>query len=162
VSIGYEPRWDIEALPQFQRGHNGEQLVKDIREKIRNGSIEVKTDAHYITTHRWYVEYNQLHPDGIWRPSGIYLTKAETWAFVAEGHDIVFFVGTAHLKRAFRLAGGDRKNWKECKVSDHPTRGIVVYHNHFFLTAGDKSPVPPPQPAWNEMWQRPFDYGKLK
>jgi len=136
MSIGYEPRWDIPALPsQFRRGSWGEQFVMNMREKILNGSIEVKTDAHYIRTQRWYVEYRQLCSDGLWRPSGIYLTEAESWAFVAENHDIIFCVGTAHLKRAFRLAGKDKKNWKECKGSDHPTKGIVVDHNHFFLTA---------------------------
>jgi hypothetical protein len=122
----YEPRWDRD----LERGRQGEMFARRIAEMSRNGSatVEVKTDAWWLKTGRFYVELECLRR-GVWRPSGLQTTEALFWTFVAGKHEVEMTLATEHLRRAVAHAvkrhpgNGDAR----CANGSHPTRGAYVY-----------------------------------
>lgn len=78
TSTGYQPDFDLDN----RRGAVGEQLVGTFLEALAHGTIEVKVDYGTWRTGNHYVETHQLGRDGVWRPSGLNVTKAEWWCVV--------------------------------------------------------------------------------
>jgi hypothetical protein len=133
--MGYDPtlsHFDID----MKRGAQGELMVLDICDMLRagSGSIEVKTDFKFAETKRFYVERECRGRDGKWRPSGINVTKAKLWAFVLGDLNGCFVVNTDWVLRATERAAADPRNLKSCDYGENPTRGVLVYFNHFILT----------------------------
>jgi hypothetical protein len=130
----------------LKRGAQAELLVTDICRMLADGkgTIEVKRDAWYPMTGRYYVERECRGHDGVWRPSGIQVTRATFWGFVYGGHPAMMIVLTDWLKRAVLLAidpllGGHTKNNEAtCDYGKNPTRGVYVYERHI-LKARDLS-----------------------
>lgn len=132
----YDPKlshFDIDMA----RGAQGELLVLDICKMLAagNGNIEVKRDAWFVHSQRFYVERECQGRDGVWRKSGIDVTKAKLWAFVMGAHPGIAIFETAWLRRAMELAAKDERNRKaECAYGKNPTRGIYVYISHLIKT----------------------------
>lgn len=120
----------------LDRGAQGELLVLDIRRMMADGSgsIEVKTDARFVEKQRLFVERECRGRDGIWRPSGIAVTKARLWAFVLGEHPGILLFETEWLKRAVDLAAQNTLNLTGCDYGRNPTRGVLVYMNHLVQT----------------------------
>jgi hypothetical protein len=121
-----EPAWDIDKL----RGDEGEALVRQMRSAVLAGTCEVKTDEVALRTRRVYVEHECCTAAG-WKPSGIAVTKAASWAFVL-GRTVVW-MPTWLLKNIARDLGwpdGKRTDrpgvHAECPRGSHPTRGVLV------------------------------------
>jgi hypothetical protein len=113
----------------MKRGAQAELLVADICRSLGNGcgSIEVKRDSWIVHRERFYVEYECKRASGHYEPSGIAVTKAAFWAFVAGAHALLFVFSTDILKRAARKAYLDKSRRGECKYGKNPTRGVYVY-----------------------------------
>ena len=122
---GYEPRFDIDR----PFGEQAEEYVADgLMRSILNGSVEVKRDARFIDTGRFYIETHQrerCHPQGQWLPSrsGILCTEADYWALVPGELATVVFVPVPEL-RAWATRPGVQT--AECSVSDCPTMGALL------------------------------------
>lgn len=131
----YDPRLSHFDL-DMKRGAQGELWVEDLRKILAEGSgtVECKTDARYVQTRRFYIEHEQRHRDGVWRPSGIAVTKATLWVLKAGEHALALIIETAWLKRARDLAAKHPSNHKSCDYGDNPTRGIVVTMEHILAT----------------------------
>lgn len=114
------------------RGRTGELFVDDICQMLGNRSIEieVKNDDKFEEYRRLYVEHECRGRDGVWRSSGLNVTKAKVWAFVVNNRSGVLIFETDWLRRAVALARKDPRNIKECKYGENPTRGVVVYLAH--------------------------------
>lgn len=128
MTAGYEPRWDRD----LERGKQGEMFAHRIAMMSRDGSstVEVKTDAWWLKTQRFYVELECYHASkGQWRPSGLATTEALYWTFVAGKHEVEMTLATAHLRRAVKYAAERHSNNSkaECAKGSHPTRGVYVY-----------------------------------
>lgn len=122
----YEPRWDRD----LERGKQGEMFAHRIATMSRDGSgtVEVKTDAWWIKTQRFYVEL-ECWRHGVWSPSGLATTEALYWTFVAGKHEVEMTLATAHLRRAVAFARERHpdNSKAECNSGSHPTRGVYVY-----------------------------------
>jgi hypothetical protein len=134
--MNYDPRlshFDID----MPRGRQGELFVSDIQAAFSEGRarIEVKTDYKYFDYNRLYVEQECRGRDGIWRPSGINITKSGLWAFVLGGFPGMFIFETAWVRRALDDALSlSPKNAVSCDYGENPTRGVVITLNHFART----------------------------
>lgn len=135
------------ALSHFDldlgRGRQGEMFISDLADALARGAktIEVKTDAYFFSAsaerykgQRLYVEMECLGRDGQWHPSGLSVTKADLWAFVFGKHPGAWVVSTDWLRRAVAEACKDKRNHMSCDYGQNPTKGWVVYLNHFLLT----------------------------
>jgi hypothetical protein len=153
------------ALSHFdldmKRGAAGELFVLDICKMLAEGSgtIEVKTDYRFTEKQRFYIEIECRGRDGKWRPSGLAVTKAKLWAIVVgkQPNDMLpmmFVFDTHWLQRAAALAAKDQRNLRTCDYGKNPTRGVLVYINHFVRTM-DPSKEPPPD-GWADMWSKPY------
>lgn len=132
----YDPKLSHFDL-DFKRGAQGEIFVDDVRKMLADGSgtIEVKTDDKFIESKRLYVEEECRGRDGIWRPSGLAVTKAHLWAFVFGEQPGMMVVETEWLRRAVVEAKQHPSNRVECKYGENPTKGTCVSINHFIKTA---------------------------
>jgi hypothetical protein len=108
---GYQPNWDIDLAV----GKAGEAQVIDTIDAWTHGRIEVKTDARAAQTGNLFVEFECKG-----RPSGIMVTKADSWAFVL-GHAIII-IPTGLLRSV--CTGGLR--WVSMPRGSHPTRGYLL------------------------------------
>jgi hypothetical protein len=136
----YDPRLSHFDL-DYKRGAQGELLMLNVAEMLAEGkgTIEVKTDYRFLEPkkQRFYVERECRGRDGRWRPSGLAVSRATFWAFVLGEYPAIFFVATDWLRRATDLAAADERNHKECDYGENPTRGVLVFINHFVLTKKD-------------------------
>jgi len=126
----YDPRLSHFDL-DMARGSQGELFVKDLQRMLaeKTGQIEVKTDAWFVHTNRLYIERECLHRDGVWRKSGIDVTKAKLWAFVLGKHPGALIFETEWIRRAMVISASDSpKNLEaKCTYGQNPTRGVYVY-----------------------------------
>jgi hypothetical protein len=67
---------------------------------------------------------------------------------------MMFIFDTHWVARATALAAKNKLNIQSCDYGKNPTRGVLVYINHFVLTM-DASQQPSPD-AWAEMWAKPY------
>lgn len=120
----------------MRRGSQAELFVSDICQMLAggNGSIEVKRDAWYPVSGRFYIECECMGRDGIWRPSGIAVTKATFWGLVWGGHPSMTILATDWLKRALDEARKNKRNLASCDYGENPTRGVFVYETHLRKT----------------------------
>lgn len=133
---------DIRPLSDFdidlKYGRGGEAYVGDIcrllTEGGADGTIEVKRDAVFVWTQRFYVEQECRSRGGLWKPSGIATTNAAYWAFVMGSHPGFLVIETSWLKRAVDMAAQDSRNKISCDHGENPTRGTGVYLNHLLKT----------------------------
>lgn len=97
---GYNPNFDVD----FSRGLVGEELVKNLPEAIKDGTIEVKTDYRAQDTGNFYVETWQYgrEDESDKKQSGINVTTASSWAFVIPQSDSMFIIKTEELKSLMR------------------------------------------------------------
>jgi hypothetical protein len=118
----------------LKRGQQAELWVVDICEMMakRSGEIEVKCDFRWEDTGRIYIEMECRGRDGIWRPSGLAVTKAKLWAFKLGNHAGLFCFDTDWLRKAVAMAASHPNNHVECKYGANPTRGVTVHVNHFW------------------------------
>lgn len=125
------------------RGAPGELFVLDICRMLaeRSGTIEVKLDHRFTEKSRFFIERECCGRDGIWRPSGIAVTKAAMWALVVGMQNpdrmlpMAVIVATDWLRRAVEEAAKHQDNLRECKYGKNPTRGVLVYIPHLSRTA---------------------------
>lgn len=132
---GYDPslsRFDVD-LP---RGQQAELWVVDVCDMMgrRSGEIEVKCDYRFVDTGRLYIELECCGRDGRWRPSGLATTAARLWAFKLGNYPGAFVFSTEWLRRAVEHAKSHPLNHSECTYGENPTRGVLVYINHFRAT----------------------------
>ena len=138
----YDPRlshFDID----IKRGKNGELFVNDICKMMADGTgeIEVKTDHLFVETNRLFIEHECRGRDGLWRPSGLAVTKAKLWAIVLGRQNpdrmlpAIIIVETEWLRRAVAEARKHKGNLAECKYGENPTRGVCIYVNQIRITA---------------------------
>lgn len=119
---GYEPRFDLDLA----YGKQGELIVTDISQALRNGSVEVKRDSLWSRTGNLYVEYECRRAVG-WTPSGIATSDAELWAFVLGDSELTIVVPTGLLRdiarHFYRL-----DKWYRVEVThgSHPTKGVRI------------------------------------
>ena len=115
--------WDID----YAYGRQGELFVADLLATLQVGTqVEVKRSRY--GDHQVYIEYEHSprRLKGQYEPSGIAVTQAMVWAFVADSWCL--FVPTEHLKRIARLVLQKRPDLRrETNHSDCPTRGVMVY-----------------------------------
>jgi len=116
-----ELRWDITS----EQGRQGELFVRQARQALVDGSIEVKTDVRALQTGRIYLEYKSLNRRG-WEPSGIATCEADLWAIVL-GQAIVV-APTSLIREIGQVAY--RMGWDlgipNTRRSKNPTRGVGV------------------------------------
>lgn len=134
---GYDPALSHFDLDQ-KRGAQGELFIADICTALADGSlrIEVKTDFKFLETMRFYIEMECRGRDGVWRPSGIAVTRAEAWALKFGNNSAALIIETEWLRRAVAdsLALSSGKNRKECACGENPTRGVVITMHHIQRT----------------------------
>lgn len=132
MATGYVPDWDIDLA----HGEQGQLIALDMLQDIVAGRIrvEVKRDSGFIKSGRLYIETEQ-NPmrRGIWKPSGISISKAQAWAFLCNNDQGLFIVDSPWLKRAVEEAAKHPSNHAAEKDGDNPTRGICISLNHFGL-----------------------------
>lgn len=119
------------------RGVTGELFADDIRRMLgdKSATVEVKTDSWFVHTQRFYVERECQGRDGVWRRSGIDVTKARLWTIVWGRHPALLTIETAWLQRAMELAAKDERNrHAKCDKAGNPTRGVYVYLGHLLKT----------------------------
>ena len=103
-----------------------------IRWRGKRAEVEVKSDAWWPIKERVYVELEsygwdrRLGTEGF-KPSGLSITKAKLWVFVAGRHPMVKVVETDWLRRAVELAKILQSIATVGKDGDHPTRGYFIY-----------------------------------
>jgi hypothetical protein len=124
----YDPRLSHFDL-DMARGRQAELWIDDIRKSLAESSaeIEVKRDAWFPKTARFYVERECCGRDGRWRPSGIATTKAKLWAFVFGAHPGALILEVRWLQRAVVEAQKRPGNTASMDYGQNPTRGIFVY-----------------------------------
>jgi hypothetical protein len=114
--------WDID----YGYGRQGELFIVDLLTTLQVGTqVEVKRSRYGDA--KVYVEYEQSprRLKGRYEPSGIAVTQAMVWAFVADNWCL--FVPTDHLKRVARLVLQQRPDMRrETLQSDCPTRGVLL------------------------------------
>lgn len=120
-----QPDWDLDRL----RGEEAEAFVREVRERMLTGTVEVKRDDRATQTGNFYIEYEASTANG-WQPSGIAATKANDWAFVC--WPFIVTAPTWMVKLVARRAA--REGFKrECGSGSHPTKGVVVPLDSFLV-----------------------------
>src|SRR5687767_13828276 len=102
---GYDPSMS-EFDVDYERGAQGELFIKSLLRTLREGSakIEVKTDFLFVETSNFFIEYKQEVRPGVWKNSGIFISKSQVWALVWGKYPAVTFIEDTWLKRAFKRA----------------------------------------------------------
>lgn len=118
LSDGYVPDFDIDAAV----GRQGELLMANVIDGMRDGSVEVKTDEKAASTGNVYVEFS-CYRRGSWRDSGIALRGSETWVIVLGR---IALVAPAEFVRSAARAAYREGRMRECVRGSHPTRGVVI------------------------------------
>ena len=106
----------------FAYGYQGETLVEQL---LTNGkTVEVKRDRRWKDTNNLFIEvqcwYNKSQS---WELSGLFVTKAEYWAFVLESG--VLIVATIDVHTAINTAGRPIT----CDIEPNKSRGYLVTVN---------------------------------
>jgi hypothetical protein len=137
----YAPDWDRDV----ERGSQGELYWDAIVKVIANRSaeVEVKRDSWWPITGRLYVEleaygWDRDARENRFKPSGLSITKAKLWVFVAGKHPRVSVIETDWLRRAVAEAKKFQTIHTVGQDGDHPTRGYYVYEN-FLMASRDTS-----------------------
>jgi hypothetical protein len=118
-----QPDWDI----NLAEGAQAELWVLDVRRSLAGtGTIEVKAPKPFLREQTFYVELECRGRDGIWRPSGINVTKAVLQFFKFGCLPGGLVVETEWLKRACRIAYQKPAARKECQRGSNPTHAVVV------------------------------------
>ena len=115
---GYEPRFDIDLA----YGQQGELFVADIRDGLRDGTVEVKRDGRFHDTGNLYIEH-ECRRQGRYQPSGIATTEAKVWVFVLGDAPACLCISTDLLREWTSIEGFPTA---ECVVGSHPTRGWLM------------------------------------
>lgn len=117
----------------MKRGKQGELFVSDIRDAFASGTsrIEVKTDFRFFESMRFYIETECRGRDGVWRPSGLNVTRAQLWAIVLGNLPGMMIFDTDWLRRAVAVSAGmSGSNILSCDYGENPTKGVVVTLHH--------------------------------
>lgn len=117
-----EPRFDID----LEYGQRGESRIKKFLKGIidGNGQVEVKTKKYLDLD--VYVETDcDKGRSGIFQPSGISTTTADTWVFNVAETGISFIIPTRHLRAALDDQGGTYRVVEE-RHGSCPTRGRLI------------------------------------
>ena len=106
----------------FAYGYEGESLVEQL---LTNGrTVEVKRDRRWKDTNNLFIEvqcwYNKSQS---WELSGLFVTKAEYWAFVLESG--VLIVATIDVQTAINTAGRPIT----CDIEPNKSRGYLITVN---------------------------------
>jgi hypothetical protein len=118
-----QPDWDIDRA----LGAQAELWVLDLRKALAaNAPIEVKAPQPFIKHQSFYAEYKCQGRDGIWRPSGISVTKAQLCLFKFGALPGGLIVETNWLKRAMKLAYTKPALRKKCLRGSNWTFGVLV------------------------------------
>lgn len=120
MKVGAEPRWDLDLA----YGKQGELQVGDFLNWLArgNGRIEVKRKRRL--DFELFIETEcDKGRGGIYQPSGIYVTRADAWAFVIGDTGVTLIIPTALLKRAIqqKTARPKQETSGSC-----PTKGYLV------------------------------------
>jgi hypothetical protein len=111
-----EPRFDLD----YAYGLDREEYVAGIAADLATARVEVKASPFLHTN--LYVEYECRHADGVWRPSGIAVTEAETTAWCIG--DLMIAAPTEAWKQVCRRAWPQYMT--EAPHGSHPTRGLSI------------------------------------
>lgn len=128
LAKGYEPRFDIDQAV----GSQGELFVANIIDSLASGSnrIEVKTDERVAQTGNVFIEF-ECRYGGVYRPSGIQISKAELLMFVLPA-GVAIVAPTSTVKAVayshFRLG-----HIASCTKGSHPTKGVVIPVGQFVM-----------------------------
>lgn len=118
-----QPNWDID----LERGAQAELWVADLRKALaESATVEVKAPTPFLREQTFYVEYACRGRDGIWRPSGIKVTKANLQFFKFGSLPGGLVVETEWLKRACAIAYQRPAARKRCQAGSNPTQAVVV------------------------------------
>ena len=121
MAKGYQPNFDID----YAVGKQGELYVASIIDAFAQDRVETKTDEKALRYGHIYVEY-ECRLFGGWQKSGIATTDSELWAVVI-GSDTAVVTPTWRVREAARRLwhqGGAFR--RECVISSHPTKGVVI------------------------------------
>lgn len=109
-----DSNWDLD----YRAGLEGESKVADL---LHLDTVEVKTDKRWVETGNLYIETECYYVnEGIWKPSGIRVTKATHWGFMLE--DSALIVPTYRLKELIWEHGRPIT----CDIPPNPSRGYLV------------------------------------
>lgn len=117
---GREPRFDISA----EIGNQGELYVDSIRDSLRDGSAEVKTDERAAVTGNCFFEYSCRLQEG-WAASGIAATEAAVWVHIVAGR-IALVIPVDLLRPVCRVARGEGRTIAGGTDGGNPTRGVLL------------------------------------
>lgn len=126
-ATGRQPDFDLDMAI----GRVGELWVRNIREVLECGRLEVKTDLKALQTGNLYVEYECRRKAGQ-APSGLAETKAEAWVFLLHPEPLAIVVGVdvlrAVCRELYRVTNGNGTHPYRREETDgsHPTKGVIV------------------------------------
>jgi hypothetical protein len=118
-----QPDFDIDRA----KGAQAELWVMDLRKAFaEKARIEVKAPEPFLREQTVYVEYKCRGRDGVWRPSGISVTRAALQFFKFGSLPGGLVVETDWLKRACKIAYQKPAARKQCSRGSNPTLAVVV------------------------------------
>lgn len=121
-------------------GEQAELWVSNVRDALaRKGRVETKAPKPFLREQSFYVEYKCRGRDGVWRPSGISVTKADLMMFTFGSLPGGLVVETEWLKRAVKLAWKNKLKRRECSQGSNPTKAVVVSLSDLWVTR-DREP----------------------
>lgn len=119
----------------MREGAQGELFVASVRDTLAGkGTVEVKAPKPFLREGSAYVEYECRTRNGIWRPSGIQVTKAALWFFTFGSLPGGLVVETEWLRKAMRHAWQRPRNRKDCGMEPNPTHAVVVGLRDLYAT----------------------------
>jgi len=120
------PARKFDFRKDLEYGHKGEKLVTKFLDAMEAGSFEVKTDRY--RNGRMVIEMEQNpRRSGIWKPSGLQVTKAKWWAYVFTLDGAFIMVATDRMRRYIeqrQLSPQDYKTF--ARNSQNPSRGFLL------------------------------------
>lgn len=120
------PARKFDFRKDLEYGHKGEKLVTKFLDAMEAGSFEVKTDRY--RNGRMVIEMEQNpRRSGIWKPSGLQVTKAKWWAYVFTLDGAFIMVATDRMRRYIeqrQLSAQDYKTF--ARNSQNPSRGFLL------------------------------------
>ena len=109
-----DSNWDLD----LRAGELGESRVADL---LSLDTVEVKTDRRWIETGNVYIETECYYvTEGIWKPSGIRVSKATHWAFMLEDSTVII-----PLWRLMDAVYDDGRQIA-CNIPPNPSRGYLI------------------------------------
>lgn len=109
-----DSNWDLD----LRAGELGESRVADL---LSLDTVEVKTDRRWIETGNVYIETECYYvTEGIWKPSGIRVSKATHWAFMLEDSTVI--IPLHRLMDAVYDVGRQIA----CNIPPNPSRGYLI------------------------------------